>query len=434
MKILVIGGGGREHAFIWKLKQSAQVEKIWCAPGNGGISNDAECFAVDPRDVRGLVELATRLKPDLVLIGPELPLVLGLADSLRDLGFAVVGPGKSGAMLEGSKVFAKRFMEENHIPTARLYGVFESSEKAREALAGVSWPVVIKADGLCAGKGVLVASSREEAESFIVRLMDSNEFGDGGARILLEGALLGEELSYIVLMDGTRALPFAPARDHKRLLDGDRGPNTGGMGAYSTAELLSEELEAEIQRNVVQPTILGLAQGGIDYRGFLYFGLMLTPNGPKVLEYNCRMGDPETQAILLRADFDLAAALLAVAKGDLSGIHTNWNPPASVCVVLAAKGYPEKPETGARISGLENLRNQHRTVSFHAGTRRDDSNYYVSGGRVLGLSASGVNLADAAAYVYDGISSISFDGMQYRSDIGNRSSIKIRQATKVSRA
>jgi len=434
MKILVIGGGGREHAFVWKLDQSAHVEKIWCAPGNGGISKDAECIAVDLQDVRGFVELAKRLKPDLVVIGPELPLVLGLADSLRELGFAVVGPGKSGALLEGSKVFAKEFMEENQIPTARLYGVFDSSEKARQALGSVSWPVVIKADGLCAGKGVLVASSREEAEGFIVRLMDSNEFGRGGASILLEEALQGDELSYIVLTDGKRIIPFAPARDHKRLLDGDRGPNTGGMGAYSTAELVSEELDAEIQRNVVQPTILGLAARGIDYRGFLYFGLMLTQDGPNVLEYNCRMGDPETQAILSRADFDLAAALLAAANGNLSGIRTNWNPPASVCVVLAAKGYPKKPEIGARIFGLEDLQSRHRAIAFHAGTRRDDSNYYVSGGRVLGLSASAASIADAANIAYDCISSVSFEGMQFRSDIANRTGIRMGRATKVSKA
>ncbi|MGC1688217.1 MAG: phosphoribosylamine--glycine ligase, partial [Candidatus Acidiferrales bacterium] len=313
MKILVIGGGGREHALVWKLKQSVAVERIWCAPGNGGISNDAECVSADLKDVRGLTKLAERLRPDLTVIGPELPLVLGLADQLRALGFPVVGPGALGAQLEGSKIFAKRFMERQGIQTARVYGTFEDSAQARRALDEVSWPIVIKADGLCAGKGVLVTSDRTEAERFIDRSMDEREFGVGGRRILLEEGLTGEELSYIVLTDGETVLPFVPTRDHKRVFDGDRGPNTGGMGAFSDDSLLSAELEARIQADVVQPTIRGLKHEGIPYRGFLYFGLMITVEGPKVLEYNCRMGDPETQAILLRAEFDLAEALLATA-------------------------------------------------------------------------------------------------------------------------
>src|ERR1700683_1842203 len=275
MKILVIGGGGREHALVWKLKQSASVDRIWCAPGNGGISNDAECIQADLKDVGGLIELAKRLKPDLTVIGPELPLVFGLADKLRALGFAVVGPGALGAQLEGSKTFAKLFMERQGIQTARVYGVFEDSVEARRALAEVSWPIVIKADGLCAGKGVLVTSDRGEAERFIVRSMEKGEFGEGGRKILLEEGLTGEELSYIVLTDGERVLPFVPTRDHKRLLDGDRGPNTGGMGAFSDDSLLPPALEATIKADVVQPTIHGLQRDGISYRGFLYFGLMI---------------------------------------------------------------------------------------------------------------------------------------------------------------
>jgi phosphoribosylamine--glycine ligase len=418
MKILVIGGGGREHALVWKLKQSATVEKIWCAPGNGGISNDAECISADLKDVAGLVELAKRLKPDLTVIGPELPLVLGLADELRALGFSSVGPGAAGAQLEGSKVFAKRFMERHGIQTARLYGVFENSSEARRALDDVAWPVVIKADGLCAGKGVLVAKNRDEAERFIVRSMDEREFGDGGRRILLEEGLAGEELSYIALTDGERVLPFVPTRDHKRAFDGDQGPNTGGMGAFSDDSLLPGSLERLIQADVVQPTILGLQSDGIPYRGFLYIGLMITPEGPKVLEYNCRMGDPETQAILLRANFDLATALLAASEGDLSSIKPAWKSGASVCVVIAAKGYPENPITGGRIEGLEIVLGPSTAIVFHAGTRREGRKYYVSGGRVLGISSIGEDVGNARNIVYDTVSIVKFDGMQFRKDIG----------------
>jgi len=417
MKILVIGGGGREHALVWKLKQSVAVERIWCAPGNGGISNDAECVSADLKDVRGLTKLAERLRPDLTVIGPELPLVLGLADQLRALGFPVVGPGALGAQLEGSKIFAKRFMERQGIQTARVYGTFEDSAQARRALDEVSWPIVIKADGLCAGKGVLVTSDRTEAERFIDRSMDEREFGVGGRRILLEEGLTGEELSYIVLTDGETVLPFVPTRDHKRVFDGDRGPNTGGMGAFSDDSLLSAELEARIQADVVQPTIRGLKHEGIPYRGFLYFGLMITPEGPRVLEYNCRMGDPETQAILLRAEFDLAEALLATAKENISAIDATWKRGASICVVVASKGYPEKPVVGAQIQGVDGESTEDDRVVFHAGTRREGHNYYVSGGRVLGASAAGRNVGIARSKAYDVISSISFDGMQYRTDV-----------------
>ena len=419
MKILVIGGGGREHAIVWKLKQSAAVEKIWCAPGNGGISDDAECIHADLKDVAGLVELAKRLKPDVTVIGPELPLVLGLADGLRAVGFSVVGPGAAAAQLEGSKVFAKRFMERHGIRTARLYGVFENSSEARKALDDVAWPVVIKADGLCAGKGVLVAKNLDEAERFIVRAMDEREFGDGGRRILLEEGLAGEELSYIVLTDGERVLPFVPTRDHKRAFDGDQGPNTGGMGAFSDDSLLPPALEATIKADVVQPTIHGLQRDGISYRGFLYFGLMITPDEPKVLEYNCRMGDPETQAILLRADFDLAASLLAASRGDLSAIKPAWKRGTSVCVVVAAEGYPEGPVTGAKIEGLDVASRLNSAIIFHAGTRRENTKYYVSGGRVLGISAVGQDVGVSRTMVYDTISKVNFDGMQFRSDIGS---------------
>ena len=418
MKILVIGGGGREHALVWKLKQSAGVEKIWCAPGNGGISNDAECFPVNTSVLTEMVSLAERLRPDLTVIGPELPLVLGLADELRRLGFAVVGPGQGAARLEGSKVYAKEFLARHAIPTAEMYGVFDSAAEAKAGLGGVEWPVVIKADGLCAGKGVLVTSSRAEAEEFIDRAMVRGEFGEAGRRILLEEGLQGQELSYIVLTDGTRVIAMAPARDYKRAYDGDEGPNTGGMGAYSDDSLLPAELEECIKRDVVQPTISGLRADGLDYRGFLYFGLMITAEGPRVLEYNCRLGDPETQAIMLRADFDLAEFLMAAATGDLGPREAHWKPGASCYVVLAAKGYPEKPEMGAEIFGLERVHSDERRVVFHAGTRREGQSYYVSGGRVLGAGTSDVSIDDARRLCYDILSTMSAEGCRFRRDIG----------------
>jgi len=431
MKILVIGGGGREHALVWKLKQSAEVQRIWCAPGNGGIANDAECLPVNTSVLAEMVSLAERLRPDLTVIGPELPLVLGLADELRRRGFAVVGPGRDAAQLEGSKVYTKEFLARHSIPTAKMYGVFESAAEAKAALGGVAWPVVIKADGLCAGKGVLATSSRAEAEEFIDRAMVRGEFGEAGRRILLEEGLRGQELSYIVLTDGSRVIAMAPARDYKRAYDGDEGPNTGGMGAYSDDSLLPVELEERIKRDVVQPTISGLRADGLDYRGFLYFGLMITAEGPKILEYNCRLGDPETQAIMLRADFDLAELLVASAKGDLGSCAARWKPGASCYVVLAAKGYPEKPEMGAEILGLERIAGDSGRVVFHAGTRRNGEHYYVSGGRVLGVGAIGVSVGDATRLCYYMISILSASGCRYRNDIGLVSGAALSAAAEV---
>jgi len=418
MKILVIGGGGREHALIWKLKQSASVEKIWCAPGNGGISADAECFPVEGKDVAGLVDLAERLKADLTVVGPEQPLVLGLADELTKHGLAVVGPSREAAEVEGSKVFAKEFLGRHGIPTAAPYGIYDSAVDAYSALCAVDWPVVVKAEGLCGGKGVLVTSSPDEATTFIERLMEKREFGEAGKQILLEEGLAGQELSYIVLTDGETILPMAPARDHKRIFDGDEGPNTGGMGAFSTDELLSADLEEIIRSRIVEPTVAGLASEGRRFRGFLYFGLMITRDGPKVLEFNCRMGDPETQAILMRADFDLAEALQRAATGKLAGFKARWKPKASICVVLAAPGYPALVSAGQEIGGLEGSSGHDGVVVFHAGTRREGDKYYTSGGRVLGVSGSGGSVDEARDSVYDAISKIHFEGCQYRTDIG----------------
>jgi phosphoribosylamine--glycine ligase len=419
MKILVIGGGGREHALVWRLKQSRQVERVWCAPGNGGIAEDAECIAADVKDVAGLAALAGQLKPDVTVVGPELPLVLGVVDALRERGLKVVGPHKAAARLEGSKVFAKEFLERHAIPTAPLYGIHDSPGAAYSALCAVDWPVVIKADGLCAGKGVMVAESPDEATPFIERLMDKREFGEAGARVVLEEALVGEELSYIVLTDGENVLPMLPTQDHKRALDGDRGPNTGGMGAYSMDGLVSAEIEAAILESIVRPTLVGMAAEGHPYQGFLYFGLMLTAEGPRVLEFNCRMGDPETQAILIRMTTDFAEVCAAAAEGRLKEMRFDWRPGASVCVVMASGGYPGKYSVGAKISGLEKELPEGSKI-FHAGTKREGPDYYTSGGRVLAVTASGSSLSEASSRAYRICSGISFAAAHYRKDIGAR--------------
>jgi phosphoribosylamine--glycine ligase len=418
MKILVIGSGAREHAIVWKLRQSPSVGKVWCAPGNGGIASDAECMPLDLKDVRAAADLAANLGVDLTIVGPESPLVLGIADEFRQRGLGILGPSKEAAQLEGSKVFAKQFMQRHGIPTAGVCGICDSQAEAREALRSASWPLVIKADGLCAGKGVLVTASAEEAEEFIGRLMGSDEFGDAGKRILLEEALTGTELSYIVLTDGRDFIAMAPARDHKRLLDGDRGPNTGGMGAYSTDDILPAELESKILESVVRPTLAGLAKEAIPYCGFLYFGLMLTPEGPKVLEYNCRLGDPETEAILLRADFDFAKACTGAARGTLGTFRPRWSPGASACVVIASQGYPGNPIINRQIGGLTAADVVEESVVFHAATRRDADAFYTTGGRVLVVSARGATLGEARRIAYGAVEKIHIYGAQYRRDIG----------------
>jgi len=420
MKILVIGGGGREHALVWKLKQSARVEKIWCAPGNGGIEAEAECLAVDPADVAALVAQAERLSPELTIVGPELPLVNGVGDAFRRRGWPIVAPSQQAAQLEGSKVFAKEFLRRQRIPTAQMYGVFDTSREAIAALSGVNWPVVIKADGLCAGKGVFVAQDAASAEDFIHRAMDTNELGAGGKRLLLEEGLEGEELSFIVLTDGQRYAPLVPTRDHKRVFDADRGPNTGGMGAYSTDELLPPKLHKEILESIVEPTMQGLASEGILYQGFLYIGLMLTASGPKVLEFNCRLGDPETQAIVPRMDFDLAQVLAELASGILEPARLKWKPGASVCVVMASGGYPGKFATGKKIEGLTDAERVNGVKLFHAGTARDGDSIVTSGGRVLGVTAAADSVERALATVYQAAAKIHFEGVHYRKDIAAR--------------
>ncbi len=433
MKILVIGGGGREHALVWKLRQSPLVEKLWCAPGNGGIAQDAECLPVDAGNVDALAELAERLGADLTVVGPELPLVLGAADEFARRGLRLVGPSKNAAQLEGSKVFAKEFLQRHGIPTASVYGIYDSPGDAYSALCAVDWPVVIKADGLCGGKGVLVAPNPDEATCFIERLMEKREFGSAGGRVLFEEALEGEELSYIVLTDGEHIAPLAPTRDHKRVFNGNLGPNTGAMGAYSTADLLSPELEKQILESIVRPTIRGLAGEGLHYKGFLYVGLMLTPFGPEVLEFNCRMGDPEAQPLVARMDFDLAAALEAVAGETLAKVSIAWKPEAAVCVVMTSGGYPGNFEAGEKIQGLAEATTVPNVAIFHAGTRCDDSGYYTSSGRVLGITAQGIDLPAAIRTVYEAVGKINFNGAHYRTDIGSQAIGKSQAVGEISR-
>jgi phosphoribosylamine--glycine ligase len=431
MKILILGGGGREHAMAWKCRQSPDAEKIWCAPGNGGIAFDAECVPLNLNDVNATADLAEKLGVDLTIVGPELPLVKGVVDEFARRGLTILGPQQKAAQLEGSKIFAKEFMERHRIPTADTYGTFEDKESALQALRSVAWPLVIKADGLCAGKGVLVTSSEKEAAEFVKKLFAGGEFGDAGKRVLYEQALVGEELSYIILTDGEDFISMAPTRDHKRAYDNDRGPNTGGMGTYSTDEILPRELEHEIVSGIVKPTLAGLRQEGMPYRGFIFFGLMITKNGPKVLEYNCRLGDPETQSILLRADFDFARACMNAATGKLGRSQANWFPGASACVVIASEGYPEKPLVGREIRGIEEASKVTGAVVFHSGTRLDGNAYFTTGGRVLGVSALGATLSEATSRAYDAASRIKISGSHYRQDIGRT---KVSQGVAVEKA
>jgi len=417
MKILVIGSGGREHALVWKLRQSPLVSKIWCAPGNGGISQQAECIPANLANIPALGDLAERLGADLTVVGPEQPLVDGIADEFDSRKLKIIGPSKKCAQLEGSKIFAKEFLNRHAIPTASTYGVFASAPDAIKRLQTLKYPVVLKADGLCGGKGVLVAKFYGEAADFADRILEKREFGQGGGRLLIEEALEGKELSFIVLSDGRDFVPLVPTRDHKRAFDGDRGPNTGGMGAYSCDGIVSPAIEADIREQIVEPTFTALERDGCSYRGFLYFGLMLTSNGPKVLEFNCRLGDPETQAIMARMDFDLAGLLAAIAEGKLATQALNWRPGASVCLVLASGGYPGDFATGKEIHGLERGSAIPGVAVFHAGTKRQGNIYYTSSGRVLGVTAVGDTLDAARRTAYDAVGCIQFADCHYRRDI-----------------
>jgi phosphoribosylamine--glycine ligase len=419
MNILVIGGGGREHALAWKLKQSPRVKQLFCAPGNAGMARIAECVPADVNDPAGLAALAERVKADLTVVGPELPLVQGVADEFATRGLKIIGPSRAAAELEGSKVFAKQFMQRHHISTGEFTTCSDHGD-AYSALCAVDWPVVIKADGLAGGKGVRIADEPDEATAIVEAFMEKGELGAAGESVVLEEYLEGEELSFIVLTDGETVLPCPPTRDHKRAFDADQGPNTGGMGAYSDDALADAALRQHILEEIVRPTLNGLEAEGRTYRGFLYVGLMLTDDGPKVLEFNCRMGDPECQPLVMRLESDLVDVLEKLANGKLAGTELRWASDATACVVLASGGYPGPHETGKLIKGLDAAEQMEGVTAFHAGTKPSGDDIVTSGGRVLGVTARGPNLNAAVERAYGAVGRISFDGMHYRKDIGRK--------------
>ncbi|MEJ2007341.1 MAG: phosphoribosylamine--glycine ligase, partial [Acidobacteriota bacterium] len=406
-----------EHALVWKLRESQQTVDVFCAPGNAGIAQIAECFPVDLTNPAAMLELAERVKADLTVVGPEVPLVAGVVDEFERAGRRIIGPTQAAAQLEGSKMFAKEFMRRHGIPTAR-FTVVEDYAAGVKAVAEFGVPVVIKADGLAAGKGVVVARMLEEAEGALDDFLVQKKLGEAGGRVVIEECLEGEELSFIVLAGTRSLLPLVPTQDHKAVFDGDQGPNTGGMGAYSDDTILGDRLRQDILRRIIEPTLAGMAAEGMPYRGFLYCGLMLTAEGPKVLEYNVRMGDPETQPIMMRLRSDLVEILMASLEGQLAAIGARWSPNPAVCVVLASKGYPGKSETGKVIAGIEAAESRGGVKIFHAGTVFRDSQLLTSGGRVLGVTATAEDLPSAIEKAYAAVGKVHFDGMHYRRDIG----------------
>jgi phosphoribosylamine--glycine ligase len=419
MKILILGSGGREHALVWKLRQSARVSKVYSAPGNGGIADEAECLPVDLKSVDSMVALGQQLQPDVTVVGPELPLMLGVVDEFTRRGWPVFGPTKTAAQLESSKSFAKEFLQRHRIPTA-AYAICDSVEEVREALPHFHLPVVVKADGLAAGKGVVIAASKEEAASVAAEMLSGKMVGEAGARVVLEECLKGDELSFLVLSDGERVAPLVAAQDHKRVGEGDTGPNTGGMGAYSTAEIVDDTMRDWLVHHIAKPVIEGMKAEGAEYKGVLYCGLMMTARGPMVLEFNCRFGDPETQPILMRLESDLVDALEASIAGRVSEGDFKWSKDASVCVVMASGGYPGTFEIGKEIVGLEEAAAIDGVKVFHAGTSKRDGFFYTAGGRVLGVSARAAELETAVQRAYEACGKIRFDGAHYRRDIAGR--------------
>ncbi|MGE5304682.1 MAG: phosphoribosylamine--glycine ligase [Alphaproteobacteria bacterium] len=419
MKILVVGSGGREHAFVWKLSQSPRIRRIFCAPGSAAIGELAELVPIGPERVQRLAEFAATEKIDLTVVGPELPLTLGIADVFSAQGLRLFGPNRAAAQLEGSKAFAKEILKENHIPTAS-FGVFTEATPAKRFLDQQPPPYVVKADGLAAGKGVLICANRDQAEAAIDEILVQKSFGQAGQKIVIEEFLEGEEASFMVLTDGAHVLPLATSQDHKRVFDHDQGPNTGGMGAYSPAPVVTSAIHHRVLNEIVNPLIGGLKKRGICFRGLIYVGLMITQNGPKVLEFNVRFGDPECQPIMMRLKSDLMPLLEATIDGKLDQVEPEWHEDAAVCVVLCARGYPGSYEKGNGIHGLEKLKNWDKGFVFHAGTTRDNNRWLTSGGRVLGVTARGPDIAQAVQEAYAGVRKISWDGMHYRTDIGHR--------------
>lgn len=419
MNIFVIGSGGREHALVWKIAKSRKIKKIFCAPGNPGIAQLAECVNIKADDIKGLREFAIKEKIDLMVVGPELPLTLGIIDFFEEKGLKVFGPSKKAAEIEGSKVFAKNLMQKYSIPTA-AYKVFKDSRDAKDYIKEHSFPLVVKADGLAAGKGVIICKTREDAIDAIKLIMEKKAFGKAGDRVIIEEFLKGEEASFLAITDGKTVLPLPPCQDHKAIFDGDKGPNTGGMGAYSPTPIITPKLKEEIIDSIMIPTVKAMEKEGRPYKGVLYAGLMITENGPKVLEYNCRFGDPETQPIMMRLRNDLVDVLSAAVEGKLNKVKLNCDNKLALCVVMTSKGYPGDYEKGKEIKGIEDATKLKDVVIFHAGTALNDTKLVTAGGRVLGVTAMGVGVKRAINKVYEAVSRIKWEGAHYRKDIGKK--------------
>ena len=417
MKVLVVGGGGREHALVWKLKQSPRVNEVFCAPGNAGIALDATCVDISADNVQGLLQFAQQNKIDLTVVGPEAPLIEGLADTFEANGLRVFGPAQRAAEIEGSKALAKEIMIKYDIPTG-AYAEFTEAAKAIAYIEEKGAPIVVKADGLAAGKGVIVAMDKATAIDAVKMIMEDKAFGESGEKIIIEEYLDGEEVSVLAFSDGIHVVPMASSQDHKRVFDNDEGLNTGGMGAYSPAPVYTTELAEYTLKNILEPSIKGLAAEGRTYVGVIYAGLIVTKEGPKVLEYNARFGDPETQPILARLETDLVDIIDAILDKKLDTIEIKWRPEVAVCVVMASQGYPGDYPKGIPIQGLNEVPTG--TVVFHAGTAEKDGKIVTSGGRVLGVTALGSNTATAIDNAYAAVGKIHFDGMHYRKDIGQR--------------
>lgn len=414
MKVMVIGGGGREHAIVHTLKKSPKVDHIWCAPGNGGIAQEAECVDIKATDIDGVVAFAKAHKPDLVMVAPDDPLALGMVDALEEAGIRVFGPRKNAAVIEGSKSFAKELMKKYGIPTAG-YAVFEDSAAAIAYIKEQGAPIVVKADGLALGKGVTVAMTEEEAVAAVKDAIDGGAFGGAGARVVIEEYLTGPEVSVLAFVDGKHLKTMPSAQDHKRAYDGDAGPNTGGMGAFSPSRFYTDEIAQTCMETIFQPTVAAMAKEGRPFKGVLYFGLMLTPKGPKVIEYNARFGDPETQAVLSRLESDLFDIFNAVIDEKLDEIDIRWADNAACCVCMASGGYPKAYEKGKVITGLKDVA---ASFVFHAGTAVQDGAFVTSGGRVLGVTATAATLDEAIVKAYADVKKIHFDKAHYRTDIG----------------
>ncbi|HSE88814.1 MAG TPA: phosphoribosylamine--glycine ligase [Candidatus Binatia bacterium] len=423
MKILVIGSGGREHALVWKISQSPKVTKLFCAPGSAAIGELAECVVINPEQIEKLENFAGKEKIDLTVVGPELPLTLGISDLFESRGLRIFGPKKAAARLEGSKAFAKEILQKNNIPTA-TFATFTDQVAAKQYIERHPAPYVIKADGLAAGKGVIISLTTNDALDVVDKILVKKVFGEAGEKVVIEEFLEGEEISFMVLTDGQHILPLASSQDHKRVFDNDQGPNTGGMGAYSPAPVVTPAVQKRIFDEILNPLLAGLEKKGIIYRGVIYVGLMITKSGPKVLEFNARFGDPECQPIMMRLKSDLVPLLEATIDGNLNQVQSEWYEDPAVCVVLSAKGYPGPYNKGYEIRGLDKLRHWEKGFVFHAGTAKENSRWLTSGGRVLGVTARGSDIGNAVKNAYAAVSQITWDGMHYRKDIARRAILR----------